>query len=45
MIDKLEVLSLSQVQFITLIFGGADCVAPFTSHAKLHNFDAKKPIS
>jgi len=41
MIDQSEILSCSQVQFITLFFGGA----PFTSHRKLHEFDAGKPIA
>jgi hypothetical protein len=46
MIDQSEVLSRSQVQFITLFFGGThNCVAPFTSHGKLHKFGAEKPIS
>jgi hypothetical protein len=45
-IDLLEVLSLSPVQFITLVFWGAHpFVAPFTSHAKLHEFGVEKPIS
>jgi hypothetical protein len=45
MIDQSEILSRSQVQFITLFFGGAQCVVPFTSHRKLHEFGAEKPIS
>jgi hypothetical protein len=46
MIDQSEILSCSQVQFITLFFGGAQlCVATFTSHGKLHKFGAEKPIS
>jgi hypothetical protein len=44
MFDELEILSLSQVQFITLIFGGA-VLCPFTSHGKVHEFGTKKPIS
>jgi hypothetical protein len=47
MIDQSEIPSRSQVQFITLLFGGAqhNSVAPFTSHGKLHPFGAEKPIS
>jgi hypothetical protein len=46
MIDKSEILSRSQVQFIILFFGGAQlCVAPLTSHDKLHEFGAEKSIS
>ncbi len=40
MIDRSEILSRSQVQFITLL-----CCAPFTSHGKVHEFGAEKPIS
>jgi hypothetical protein len=45
MIDQSEILSRSQVQFITLFFEVHNCVAPFTSHGKLHEFGAKKRIS
>jgi hypothetical protein len=46
MIDKSEILSRSQVQFITLfLLEVYNCVAPFTSHGKLHEFGAQKPIS
>jgi hypothetical protein len=46
MIDQSEILSRSQVQFITLFLGSAQlCVAPFTSQGKLLEFGAKKPIS
>jgi hypothetical protein len=39
--DELEILSLSQVQFITLVFGGAhNCVSPFTNRSKLYEFGA-----
>ncbi len=31
MINELEILGCSQVQFITLFFGGAQLVATFTS--------------
>jgi hypothetical protein len=41
MIDQSEILSRSQVQFITLFFGGALCCAFFTSHGKLHEFGAE----
>jgi len=44
MINQSEILSYSQVPFITLFFGGALCCA-FTSHGKLHEFGAEKPIS
>jgi hypothetical protein len=36
MINQSEILSRSQVQFITLSFGGAQL--RFTSHGKLHEF-------
>jgi hypothetical protein len=45
MIDHLEILSGSQVQLITLIFGGAQLCCAFASHSKLHEFGAEKPIS
>jgi hypothetical protein len=45
-IDQSEILSRSQVQFITLVLGGAElCVAPFSSLGKLHEFGAKILIS
>jgi hypothetical protein len=44
-IDQSEILSHSQVQFITLFFKVHNCVAPITSHRKLHEFGAEKPIS
>jgi len=45
MIDQSEILSRSQVQFITPYFEVHNCVVPFTSHCKLHEFDAEKPIA
>jgi hypothetical protein len=45
MIDQSKIPSHNQVQFITLIFEVHNCVAPFTSHCKLHEFGAEKPIS
>ncbi len=44
MIDQSEILSRGQVQFITLM-KVHNYVAPFTSHDKLHEFGAEKPIS
>jgi hypothetical protein len=44
-IDQLKILNRSGVQFITLFFGGAQLVAPFSSHGNLHEFGAEKPIS
>jgi hypothetical protein len=44
MIDQLEILSLNQVQFITLVFGGAQLCWTWLS-AKLHEFGVGKPIS
>jgi len=45
MIDQSEILSHSQVQFITLFFLEVhNYVAPFTSHGKLHEFGAEKLI-
>jgi hypothetical protein len=38
MINQSEILSHSQVQV-------HNCVVPFTSHSKLHEFGAEKPIS
>jgi len=43
--DQLEILTHSQLQLITLFLGGAQYVAPFTTHRKLHEFGAEKPIS
>jgi hypothetical protein len=43
MIDQSEILSRSQVQFITLFFGGAEVFPPFTSRRMVHEFDARKP--
>jgi hypothetical protein len=40
MIDQLEIMSRSQVQFITLFFGAAS----FTRDGNLHEFGAGKPI-
>jgi hypothetical protein len=46
MIDQLEIPSHIQVQFVTLFFLEVhNCVAPFYSHRKLHEFGAEKPIS
>jgi hypothetical protein len=46
MIDQSETLRRSQVQFITLLLEVHKyCVAPFTSHGKLHEFGAEKRIS
>jgi hypothetical protein len=45
MIDQSETLSSSQVQFITLLLEVHNCVAPFTSEGKLHEFGEEKPIS
>jgi hypothetical protein len=45
MIDQSEILNRSQVQFITLFFEVHNYVVSFTSHAKLHEFGAEKPIS
>jgi hypothetical protein len=45
MIDQSETLSRSQVQFITLLLEAHNCVATFTSHGKVHEFGAEKPIS
>jgi hypothetical protein len=45
MIDQSEILSRSQVQFITRFVEVHNCVATFTSHGKLHEFGAEKPIS
>jgi hypothetical protein len=44
-IDQSKILSRSQVQFIILFLGGAQCVAPPTSLGKLRKFGAEKPIS
>jgi hypothetical protein len=45
MIDQSEILNHSQVQFITLFFKVHNCVAPITSHGKLHEFGAEKSIA
>jgi hypothetical protein len=45
MIDQSEILSRSQVQFITMFLEVHNCVGPFTSHCKLHKFGGEKPIS
>jgi hypothetical protein len=45
MIDQSEILSHSQVQFITIFLEVHNYVAPFTSHCKLDEFGAEKPIS
>jgi hypothetical protein len=45
MIDQSEILTSSQVQFITLFFGGAQlCVVPFTNRGKLHELVLKNPL-
>jgi hypothetical protein len=45
MIDQSEILSCSQVQFITLFFGGAQLGTPFTSQGNVDEFGAEKPVS
>jgi hypothetical protein len=45
MIDESEILTRTQVQFITLFFGGAQLCCAFTSHGKVHEFGAEKPFS
>jgi hypothetical protein len=45
MINQSEIMSHNQVQFITLFLEVHNCVVPFTSHSKLHEFGAEKPIS
>jgi hypothetical protein len=45
MIDQSEILSRSQVQFITLFCGGVQLCYAFYQPHKLHEFGAKKPIS
>jgi hypothetical protein len=45
MINQSEIQSRSQFQFIVLFFGGAQLCQAFTSHGKLHEFGAEKPIS
>jgi hypothetical protein len=45
MIDQSKTLSRGQVQSITLFLEVHNYVAPFTSHGKLHEFGAEKPIS
>jgi hypothetical protein len=41
-IDQLEILSSNLLHFFLEVH---NCVAPFTSHVKLHKFGAEKPIS
>ncbi len=43
-IDQSEILSRSQY-LLHSFFEVHNCVAPFTSHRKLHEFGAEKPIS
>jgi hypothetical protein len=46
LIDQSEILSPSQVQiYYTLYLEVHNCVAPFTSPGKVHEFGAEKPIS
>ncbi len=45
MIDQSEILSHSQVQFITFFLEAANCVASFTSHGKVDELSAEKLIS
>jgi hypothetical protein len=45
MIDQLEMLSLSQVKFITLVLELHNSVARCTSHGKVDELGAEKPIS
>jgi hypothetical protein len=45
MIDQSKILSRSPVQFITRFVQVHNYVVPFTSHDKLHEFGAEKPIS
>jgi hypothetical protein len=46
MIDQSEMVSRSQVEFIThFLLEVHICVARCTSHCKLHQFGAEKPIS
>jgi hypothetical protein len=45
MINQSEILSRSQVQFITLFFGGAHLCCTFYQPRKLREFGAEKPIS
>jgi hypothetical protein len=42
MINQSEILSHSQVNYYLQVH---NCVSPFTSHSKLHEFGAKIPIS
>jgi len=45
MIDQSEILSCSQVQFITLFFGGAQLGTPFTCQGNVDEFGAENPVS
>jgi hypothetical protein len=44
-IDQSQILSHSQVQFITLLLGGGQLCSAFTSHGKVYKFGAEKPVS
>jgi hypothetical protein len=44
MIDQLEILSLNQVQFITLVFGGAQLCRAFYQPRQAAEFGAKNPF-
>jgi hypothetical protein len=44
-INQSKILSRSQVQFIHSFWEVHNCVAPSTSHGKLYEFGAEKPIS
>jgi hypothetical protein len=43
-IDQSEILTRSQVQFITISSGAAQLCWAITSHCTLHEFGAEKPI-
>jgi hypothetical protein len=46
MIDQSEILSRTvKPNFLHSLWEMHNCVAPFTSHSKLHEFGAEKPIS
>jgi hypothetical protein len=49
MINQSEILIQNEVQFITNLLHSFleahNCIAPFTSHGKLHGFGAENPIS
>jgi hypothetical protein len=45
MTNQSETLSRSPVQFITVLLDVHNCVAPFASQGKLHEFGEEKPIS